>query len=265
MNGQPTAVHPSSIIGPQVVLGEGCEVGPFCRFEGKVVIGSGCRFGTGVVVGTPPMDKSYQGEESGVVIGKNNLFFEFVTIHRATGVENRTIIGDNNYIMSYVHIAHNCRIGNNCTITNGVQLGGYSEVSDGANLGGLVGVHQFCRIGRLAMVGAHSYVNRDILPFMLATGNPCRIRGVNRVGLERAGYCKEKIDLLSEVFKILFRSGEHLSKALKRLESDFGNDKSPLSAEVEELKQFCYSSRRGIELRTGPRESEEIGLPEDSR
>lgn len=249
-------VHLTSIIGSEVVLGPGCEVGPFCRFEGKVAVGSGCRFGTGVVVGTPPMDKSYQGEESGVVIGKNNLFFEFVTIHRATGEGNLTKIGDDNYIMSYVHIAHNCWIGNNCTITNGVQLGGYSEVGNGANLGGLVGAHQFCRIGRLAMVGAHSYVNRDILPFMLASGRPCRIRGINRIGLERAGFSKEKVELLIEVFKTIYRSGLNLPAALERLESDFGRGKTPLSAEIEELKQFCYSSRRGIELRTGPEEED---------
>ncbi len=244
-------IHPTALIAPSVTLPPDCEIGPFCYFAGTVKIGPGCRFGVGVVVGTPPMDRAYQGEESSVIIGKNNIFFEYVTIHRATGLGAQTIIGDENYIMSYVHIAHNCRIGNNCTITNWVQLGGYCEVNDGANLGGLVGVHQFCRIGQLAMVGACSYVNKDIPPFMLASGNPCRIRGINRLGLQRAGYSEEKIDLLKQAFRIIYRSNLNLTQALKKIESELLGT-ADLNKEIKELIEFCSSSKRGVELRSGP-------------
>lgn len=251
-DGRSPLVHPSALVGAEVVLGLECEIGPFCRFEGRVTVGDGCRFGTGVVVGTEPMDRSYQGEESGVVIGRNNVFFEYVTVHRACGAGKVTLIGDGNYIMNYVHIAHNCRLGNNCVLTNGVQLGGYSEVNDGANLGGLTGVHQFCRIGKLAMVGAHSYVNRDIPPFVLAAGQPCRVRGLNMVGLRRAGMAQEKIEILSELFRIVYRSGLNLSQALKRVEQEL--QRSCAADEVNEFIEFCNNSKRGIELRTGPEE-----------
>jgi UDP-N-acetylglucosamine acyltransferase len=243
-------VHPTALLSREAVIGAGCEIGPFCRIEGKVQIGPNCRFGTGVVIGTPPMDRSFQGEESGVVIGANNIFFEYVTIHRATGPDEMTVIGDNNYIMNYVHIAHNCSIGNNCTLTNGVQLGGYTQIGDGANLGGLVGVHQHCRIGKLTMVGAHSYVNRDILPFMLAAGNPCRVFGLNLIGLKRAGWDSDKIAELEQAYRIIYRSNLTLAAALKKIEQELSQ--GPAKAEVQYLLEFCANSRRGVELRSSP-------------
>lgn len=250
-------VHPTAIVGPAVDLGEGCEVSPFCRFEGRVAVGDGCRFGTGVIVGSEPMDRSYRGELSGVVIGQKNVFFEYVTVHRACGEEMVTEIGDGNYIMNYVHIAHNCRIGNNCVLANGVQLGGYSEVGDNANLGGLTGVHQFCRIGRLAMVGAHSYINRDIPPFVLAAGNPCRVRGLNLVGLRRAGMAQEKVEVIAELFRIFYRSNLNFSQALAEIERRLHGGLA--EKEVGEFLEFCYHSKRGVELRTGPdREADDL-------
>lgn len=242
-------VHPTAIVGPAVELGEGCEVGPFCRFEGRVTVGDGCRFGNGVIVGSEPMDRSYRGEISSVVIGQNNFFFEYVTVHRACGEGMVTLIGDGNYIMNYVHLAHNCRIGNNCVLANGVQLGGYSEVGDNANLGGLTGVHQFCRIGKLAMVGAHSYINRDIPPFVLAAGNPCRVRGLNLVGLRRVAMAQEKVEVIVELFRILYRSNLNFRQALAQIEQRFCC--GPAEKEVREFLEFCYSSKRGVELRTG--------------
>ncbi len=250
----PAVIHPSALVGSDVVLGEGCQVGPFCNFTGRVRVGAACRFGTGVVIGGEPMDRAYQGEDSGVMIGAGNVFFEFVTVHRAVGEGNWTVVGDGNYIMSYVHIAHNCQVGNGCVITSGVLLGGYSQVDDLANLGGGTGVHQFCRIGRLAMVGAHSYVNRDIPPFLLAAGRPCRVRGLNRVGLQRAGMGAEKVKVLEELFRIVYRTNLPLSEALKRVEGELLH--SAASEEVRCFLEFCASSRRGIELRSGPEEEE---------
>jgi UDP-N-acetylglucosamine acyltransferase len=246
-------VHPSAIIGAEVALGPGCSVGPFCHFEGKVRTGERNRFGTGVSVGGVPMDTKYGGENTEVRIGSGNVLFEYTTVHRASGTGNATVIGDDNFVMAYVHIAHNCRIGNGCVITNGVQLAGYVELGDQANIGGLTGVHQFCRIGTLAMVGACSYVNKDIPPYMLAAGNPCRVRGLNAVGLRRAGLGESALAFLRRAYRVLYRRGMNLAQALQTIESDL----LPQSAagdgreELEELLRFIRASSRGVELRSG--------------
>jgi UDP-N-acetylglucosamine acyltransferase len=243
-------IHPTAIISPGAKLGAGCEIGPYCVIAGEVTIGERCRLKTGVVIGAEPMDKKYQGENTPVQIGAENIMFEYVTVHRATGSGEKTIIGDRNYIMSYVHIAHNCRIGSDCVLTSGVLLGGHCQVADGATIGGAAGVHQHCRIGRLAMVGAHSYVNRDIPPFMLAAGNPCRVVGLNLVGLQRAGFSAEKIALLKDAWRLLYRSRLPLNLALARIEAELLP--GPAQTEIHQLLEFCATSERGIELRTAP-------------
>lgn len=246
-------IHPTALVGQEVRLGAGTEVGPFCQLDGRVRIGERCRLGVGVVVGSPPMDRRYQGEDTGVVIGSDNVFCEYVTVNRATGPGTATVIGDGNFVMAYVHIGHNSRVGNGCTLTNGVQLAGHVEVGDGANLGGLVGVHQFCRIGELAMIGACSYVNKDIPPFFLAAGRPCRVRGVNVTGLERAGVSADAVERLKTAFRLLYRSELNLSQALGSIESGLLARAGP-GAGLEQLRrlvEFMRSGTRGIELRTG--------------
>jgi UDP-N-acetylglucosamine acyltransferase len=252
-------IHSSVLIGPHVEFGPECEIGPFCHFEGRVTAGQQNRFATGVAIGGAPMDTKYQGEDTEVRIGSGNTFFEYTTVHRASGTGNATVIGDDNFIMAYVHIAHNCRIGNGCVITNGVQLAGYVELGDHANIGGLAGIHQFCRVGTLAMVGACSYVNKDIPPFVLAAGNPCRVRGLNSVGLRRAGFGEPVQSRLRRAYHIIYRGGLNLGQALRTIEADL----LPQSAsgggkeELEELVRFIRSSARGIELRSGRQEQEE--------
>jgi len=205
------------------------------------------------------MDTKYEGEDTEVRIGSGNTFFEYTTVHRASGKGNATVIGDDNFVMAYVHIAHNCSVGNGCVITNLVQLGGHVEVGDLANIGGLVGIHQFCRIGTLAMVGAHTYVNKDIPPYMLAAGHPCRVRGLNSVGLRRAGISQSVQSLLRRAYRAIYRGGLNLAQALSTIESDV----LPQSAaggggrnELEELIRFIRSSERGVELRCGREEQE---------
>ena len=247
------AVHDTAIIGPEVALARGCNVGPFCNFEGRVIAGERNRFGAGVAVGGAPMDTKYQGEDTEVRIGSGNTFFEYTTIHRASGAGNVTVVGDDNLVMAYVHIAHNCHLGSGCVVTNGVQLAGYVELGDHANIGGLAGVHQFCRIGTLAMVGACSYVNKDIPPYMLAAGNPCRVVGLNSVGLRRAGLGASVMTALRRAHRIIYRRGLNLGQALHRIE----NDLLPESAadggkeQLDELVRFIRSSARGVELRGG--------------
>jgi len=253
-------IHPSAITGPRVEFGPRCDIGPFCYFEGRLTAGERNRFGVGVAIGGAPMDTKYEGEDTEVRIGSGNTFFEYTTVHRASGTGNATVIGDDNFIMAYVHIAHNCRIGNGCVITNCVQLGGHVEVSDRVNIGGLTGIHQFCRIGTLAMVGAYSYVNKDIPPFMLAAGCPCRVRGLNSVGLRRAGVGEPVQSVLRRALRIIYRTGLNLTQALSTIETEL----LPQSASgggrehLEELVRFIRSTTRGVELRSGRPELGEL-------
>jgi UDP-N-acetylglucosamine acyltransferase len=205
------------------------------------------------------MDTKYGGEDTEVRIGSGNTFFEYSTVHRANGAGNATIIGDDNFIMAYVHVAHNCRIGNRCVITNGVQLAGHVELGDGANIGGLAGIHQFCRIGALAMVGACSYVNKDIPSFMLAAGNPCRVRGLNSVGLRRAGVSDPALAILRQAYCTIYRAGLNLAQALSTIEAELLPQSAPGRGEEQllELVRFIRSSTRGIELRSRRQEQEE--------
>jgi len=216
-----------------------------------VTVGQGNRFATGVAIGGAPMDTKYRGEDTEVRIGSGNTFFEHTTVHRAIGPGNATVIGDRNFVMAYVHVAHNCRVGSDCVITNGVQLAGHVEVGDGANIGGLAGVHQFCRVGALAMVGACSYVNKDIPPFVLAAGNPCRVRGLNKVGLRRAGIGEPVLTLLHRAHRLIYRAGLNLTQALSAIEAELLPQSAPGRGQeqLQELVRFIRSSARGIELR----------------
>lgn len=252
--------HPSAVIGPQVELGPDCSVGPYCVFEGRVRIGPRNRFAAGVCIGGPPMDHKYAGEDTEVVIGSDNTFFEYATVHRASGAGSSTVVGDNNTVMTYVHIAHNCRVGSGCVLTSGVQLGGHVEVGDRANIGGQTGIHQYCRIGALAMVGAHSYVNKDIPPYMLAAGRPARVRGVNSVGLERAGFSPGQVAAIKAAFRLVWRAGLTLSAACARIRTELLPAALPGQGreELEAILAFIGSSRRGIELRSGPESPQEV-------
>lgn len=244
-------IDPTAVVGPDVKLGPACSVGPFCRFEGRVQAGADNRFGTGVVIGTEPADRKYADENTGVNIGTGNRFFEYATVHRSTGLGTFTAIGSDNFIMAYVHIAHNCRVGSGCVLTNGVQLGGHVTVEDGANIGGLTGVHQFTRIGQMAMVGACSYVTKDIPPFVLAAGNPCLVRGLNFVGLKRAGTQPEATASLKQAFRLIYRSNLNLTDALRRIETELIPASKPGQG-LEHLKRlfdFIRASDRGVELR----------------
>jgi UDP-N-acetylglucosamine acyltransferase len=205
------------------------------------------------------MDTKYEGEDTEVRIGSGNTFFEYTTVHRASGAGNTTTIGDDNFVMAYVHIAHNCRVGSGCVITNGVQLAGYVELGDRANIGGLTGVHQFCRIGALSMVGACSYVNKDVPPYMLAAGNPCRVLGLNSTGLRRAGLGGPALAVLRRAYRTIYRSGLNLSQALQAIEADLLPQSEPGGGreQLAELARFIRSSARGVELRSGRGEKAE--------
>jgi UDP-N-acetylglucosamine acyltransferase len=228
-------IHQFAVVHPDAKLGRGVEIGPFCIVGPDVVIGDGTKLLSNVIVnghtvigrdneihpfaviGAASQDKKYRGETSYVRIGNGNVLREYVTIHRGTGAQTETTIGDNNLLLAYVHIAHNCRIGNRVVMSNGAQLAGHVLVGDGANIGGMTGVHQFVRVGRMAMIGGMSRVVKDIPPFVLVEGNPTVVYGLNTVGLKRVNTSAETLAELKEAYRILYRSNLNLTSALERL------------------------------------------------
>jgi UDP-N-acetylglucosamine acyltransferase len=251
------SVHPSAVVSPQARLGREVVIGPLAVVEDDTTIGDGCeirahavlkRFTTlgarnrvheGAVLGGEPQDVSFAGQETRLVIGDRNLIREGVTIHRSTRPGGATLVGSDCFLMAYVHVAHDNRIGDRAILANNVMLAGHVEVGERAFLGGGSGVHQFCRVGRLAMVGGNAKVVQDCLPFVISDGHPARARGLNVVGLRRAGMTPGQIRTLHEAYRLLLRSGLHLEPALERLAALA----DPL---VDEWIAFVRSTKRGF-------------------
>lgn len=257
-----TRIHPTALVDPQAELGPGVEVGPYAVIEADVEVGEdttigphvvlhgGTRIGrrnrifAGVVIGCEPQDRAFRGERSFAVVGDDNVIREYVQISRATGPGAATVIGDRNYIMSTVHIAHNCRLGSDIVVVTGSGLAGHVQVADGAQIGGITGVHQFVRIGRLAMVGGKSALLQDLPPFVLASGVPARVRGLNRVGLVRAGIPQEEIERLWAAFRILYGLGLTPLHAVERIIREIGEE--GLVGEFVGFVRESLHSRRGL-------------------
>jgi UDP-N-acetylglucosamine acyltransferase len=253
-------VHPSAVIGDQVELAEGVEIGPFCLLEGRVRLKSGCQllghvtvlgdceFGSenvlhpNVVIGDEPQDIAYTGGRRRVLIGDRNVFREGVTVHRGSEHGDITIIGNGNFFMQNAHIAHDCRVGNGTIIAGGALLAGWVEVGDGAIVSGNCVVHQFVRLGRYSMMRGLSRTSRDVPPFCLMDGTHS-LRAINTTGLRRAGFSSEAIRALRNAFTTLFRERHNLKLALNKLEQ-----KMPLTAEIVEMIEFIRGSRRGVAL-----------------
>lgn len=245
-------VHSQACIGPGVVVGEFCviesdvRIGPRCVLEPYVYVkrwttlGEENEISAGTVLGTDPLDKAFSGERSYLRIGSRNRIREHYTISRGTEPESATEIGDGNYIMTSGHIAHNCRIGNQTVIASCALLAGYVEVEDQAFISGGVVVHQYSRIGRLAMIGGNTRINSDVPPFFLYSGFNVEPKGLNLVGLKRAGFQASEISALKKAYQILFRSRLKLSEALARIERE-----NP-TPETLHLVEFIRRSRRGI-------------------
>jgi len=249
----PTArVHPDARIGPGVRIGE------FCIIESDVAIGAGCllepyvyvkrwttlgegnEISAGTVLGTDPLDKAFGGARSYLRIGNYNKIREHYTISRGTAPESVTEIGDRNYIMTSGHIAHNCRVGSDTVIASCALLAGYVEVEDQAFLSGGVVVHQYSKIGRLAMIGGNTRVNSDVPPFFLYSGFNIEAKGLNVVGLKRAGYKGSDVAILKKAYQILYRSGLKLEAALQQIETQIP------TPETLHLVRFIRGSERGI-------------------
>lgn len=244
-------IGPYSVIGADVKIGKGTVIGSSVLIEGPSEIGENCKIYHSVSIGLPPQDLSHKGERSYVKIGKNNIIREFVTIHRATGEEKVTEIGDDNFLMTYVHVAHNCKIGSHTILVNMAQFAGFVEIGDHAFVSGMVVVHQFTRIGNYSMIGGFSRVSQDVPPFFLGVGNPLSMIGVNVVGLRRKGFSSKRVSILKEAFRILYRSGLNTSQAVKRIEREL-----PLNEDISLLLNFIKTSTRGIVKKVGPGKGE---------
>ncbi|MEJ5299756.1 MAG: acyl-ACP--UDP-N-acetylglucosamine O-acyltransferase [Thermodesulforhabdaceae bacterium] len=241
--GEGTVVEPYAIIGPKVILGRRNRVGAHAVIDGNTKIGDNNVIFPFVSIGLPPQDLTYKGEPTEVIIGDRNVIREGVTIHRGTargtGV---TRIGNDNYLMAYSHVAHDCSIGNHVIMANCASLAGHVVIDDYAVLGGLTGAHQFVRIGKYAFIGGLSGIFMDIPPFMIAAGNRAKLYGPNIVGLKRAGFPQETTLAIKRAYKILFRSGLTLKAAIQRIRSEV-----ILCKEIEELIAFVEApSKRGI-------------------
>lgn len=234
-------VGPYSVVGDNVKIGKGTRILNNVTITGFTEIGSGNKIFSGAVIGSAPQDLKYKGEKSFLYIGNNNIIREYVTINLGTQ-KNSTRVGDDNLIMAYSHIAHDCQVGSQCVFANNATLAGHVSVDDEAVIGGLSAVHQYVYIGKLAIIGGCSKVVQDIPPFSTSDGHPAKIYGINSIGLRRSHVSKNAINQLKISFKILFHSGFALPNALKKIKAKFPHP----SDELLHLISFINSSKRGV-------------------
>jgi UDP-N-acetylglucosamine acyltransferase len=247
-------IHPSAVladnveiasgvcVGPDAIIGAGVEIGPNAVIGPNTIIGAGVRIYPGAIIGSDPQDMKYDGATTRCIIGARTTIREYTTISRGTKASGETVIGSDSFIMSYVHIAHDCRIGNHVVMTNNAALAGHCEVEDNAILGGYSSYHQFVRVGTLAMIAGFSGLRQDAPPYMVTYGYPpAKVYGLNSIGLRRAGKSAETRSQLKDAFRILYRSGLNFSDALETLRN--GSYTAP---EIQHLIEFFESSKRGI-------------------
>ena len=238
-------VAPYTIIGKGVKIGANTKIGSHVVIDGLTEIGENNQIFPGAAIGLEPQDLKYQGAKSLVKIGNKNIIREYVTINKATGEGEITQIGDNNLLMAYVHVAHNCRLENNIIIANNVAIAGHVEIENKAVIGGMLGIHQFVHIGTMAMLGGMSRIERDVPPYMLVEGNPSRVRTLNLIGLKRSGFTTQDIKDLKKAFRLLYRSEFSFTQAIDELKNTENNPY------IQNLCKFLNSSisekgRRGL-------------------
>jgi UDP-N-acetylglucosamine acyltransferase len=252
-------IHPTAIISPDAdigadveigafaIVGEGCTIGdgsviaPRATLERNVILGAAVKVGIGTILGGPPQDLKFAGEETTVEIGEGTVIREYATINRGTSHSFKTTVGRHCLLMSYVHIAHDCRIGNNVILSNVVQLAGHVTIEDKAIISGLSAVHQFARIGRHSFIGGCSRVSKDIPPFLKAVGNPVRLYGLNTIGLQRSGMDDATIRELKRAYRLFFRSDLNVTQAIESAQTELES-----LPEVKELIRFVEASERGV-------------------
>lgn len=239
--GADVEIGPYSVIGPKAKIGPGTKIASHCVIDNDITIGSNCRIFPGACLGGIPQDLKYAGAPSAVVIGSNNIIRECVTINLGTDEGSQTVVGNDNLLMAYSHVAHDCHVGNHCIIANCGALAGHVTLEDRVVVGGLVAVHQFVRIGTMAIIGGCSKVVTDIPPYSTCDGHPARFFGLNLVGLKRSGIDSSTIRDLKVVYRIVFQSGLTKAHALEEIRKTI-----KMTPEIEHVVSFISSSSRGI-------------------
>lgn len=254
-----STISPLAFVHPEAVIGNNCEIGPFCYIDKNVVIGennrlmnsvtllSGTRMGNGnvifpgAVIGAIPQDLKFRGEETTAEIGDNNTIRENVTINRGTAAKGKTVVGSNNLLMEGMHVAHDVVMGNGCIVGNSTKLAGEVVVDDFAIISAAVLIHQFCHVGSYVMVGGGTRTAQDIPPFCMAAREPVAFCGLNLVGLRRRGFSREMIDNIHNAYRLLYQRGKLREECLAQIEKEV-----PMSPEIEYILEFVRTSTRGI-------------------
>lgn len=252
-------IHPSAVVNSRAELADGVSVGPFTIIEEDVIIGEGtniasniliangtrigknCKISHGAVLGTLPQDLKFGGERTTLEIGDNTTIREYATLNRGTKAHMRTVVGNNCFLMAYIHIAHDCIIGNNVILANAVNMAGHVEIEDNVVIGGLTAIHQFVRIGRNSMVGGGLRASKDVPPYILAGNDPMRFEGTNIIGLKRKNFPPETISLIEKAYKFIYESGLNVSQAVDKIKENL-----PQTPEIQYVLDFISKSKRGI-------------------
>ncbi len=234
-------IDPFTVIHANVEIGEGCWIGSNVTIFPGARIGKNCRIFPGAVISAIPQDLKFDGEDTITVIGDNTTIRECVTINRGTKEKFQTAVGSNCLLMAYVHIAHDCVVGNHCVIANSVQVAGHVEIGDFARLGGACAIHQFVKVGKHVMVSGGSLIRKDVPPYTKAAREPLSYVGVNSIGLKRSGFSDEQVNLIQEAYRYIFLRGFNTTDALAQIEKDL-----PDTDERNEIVSFIRTSERGI-------------------
>jgi UDP-N-acetylglucosamine acyltransferase len=234
-------IEPFVSIDRDVIIGEGTHIGSSVTILAGTRIGKNCKIFPGAVIGAIPQDLKFRGEYTTVEIGDNNTLREYVTVNRGTASKGKTVVGNNNLIMAYVHIAHDCKVGNAVILGNNTQLAGEVVVDDWAIISGMTGIHQFCRIGSHVMIGGGSLVRKDVPPFIKAGREPLSYVGINSIGLRRRNYSNEKIREIQDIYRYIYQKGLNNAQAVEIIEAEM-----PATQERDEVLLFVKDSKRGI-------------------
>lgn len=234
-------ISPLAYVSPKAQIGKNVTIDPFAYIDDNVILGDNCHVFPNAVIGCVPQDLKYKGEETWTIIGDNCVLREFVTIHRGTASKGKTVVGSNNLIMAYCHVAHDCILHNNIIMSNATQLAGEVEVDDFAIIGGGTLVHQFSHIGSHVMIQGGSKINKDIPPYIIAAREPIAYTGINSIGLNRRGFTPEQIHTIQEVYRIIYNNGMNTTQALDFIEANI-----PACAERDTIVDFVRTSTRGI-------------------
>ncbi len=253
-------IHPTAIVNSKAILGENIEIAPYVIIEGDVEIGDDCYIGPhsiiydgariknrvkisqSVSIANLPQDLTFQGEKTNFIVGDDTIIREFVTLHKGTKSTGFSSVGKNCYLMAYSHVAHDCTVGDNCILTNGVQVGGHVLIEDYVIIGGLTPVHQFCKVGRHSITGGGFRITQDVPPYILAASEPLKYSGLNSIGLRRRGFTNDDIALLKKAYGFIYNKSYNVSQAKEKIINEIGTE----NIHINNVLNFLNESKRGI-------------------